>query len=355
VAPVVPAAPAERVRPDSEQPSPIPPSPTAPPSDLIVGEVRWTVANGPIRVARNLVVARGGALLIDPGVEVQIAPGASIFVEGALVVRGTPDRHVRLVGVSGQRWDGIFGSAGSVILFDQAEIHDGGSGGTLLSSNGGRVTLSRASISRNYGHIDVTDGPLDVVGVEIANNAMPAGAALQASYSFNGAVRILDSAIYNNGLARGGAAVQIANQEALSVVSIDMQRNTLISQAGPNVELFANGNLQGSITCNALVQGTNGISLHSQAPLDYQLGLLIRDNAIERHTPPILPFYIENGIGRGATSEIGLDMRGNWWRDASGPYAPDRHADGRGEAVGHTIQFDPWLKQRPACAPPGPR
>jgi len=77
----------------------------------------------------------------------------------------------------------------------------------------------------------------------------------------------------------------------------------------------------------------------------------VRDNATEKHTPPIIPEYLRYGIGRGATSEIALDMRSNWWGSALGPYEPDRHADGRGEAVGDNIEFAPWLTERPACAP----
>ena len=75
--------------------------------------------------------------------------------------------------------------------------------------------------------------------------------------------------------------------------------------------------------------------------------------AIEDHSPPIVPIYTKpyHGIGRGATSEIEIDMSNNWWDDPTGPYEPDRHADGRGDAVGDTITFAPWLTGRPACAP----
>jgi len=44
-------------------------------------------------------------------------------------------------------------------------------------------------------------------------------------------------------------------------------------------------------------------------------------------------------------------MRGNWWGAAEGPYEPDRHADGRGDAPGDLVLFDPWLTERPPCAP----
>ena len=80
------------------------------------------------------------------------------------------------------------------------------------------------------------------------------------------------------------------------------------------------------------------------------MALNVRDNATEKHTPPIIPVYLTYGIGRGATSEIALDMRNNWWGSSLGPYEPERHADGRGEAVGDNIEFAPWL----TASRPGP-
>jgi hypothetical protein len=48
---------------------------------------------------------------------------------------------------------------------------------------------------------------------------------------------------------------------------------------------------------------------------------------------------------------MAIDMRNNWWGDPTGPYDPERHADGRGEAVGDNIEYAPWLTDRPSCAP----
>ena len=107
------------------------------------------------------------------------------------------------------------------------------------------------------------------------------------------------------------------------------------------------------MTCNALLNGTNGLSIRSNTTQVPRLNLNVRDNAIEDHSPPIVPIYTKpyHGIGRGATSEIEIDMSNNWWDSPLGPYEPDRHADGRGDAVGDTITFAPWLAARPACAP----
>lgn len=125
----------------------------------------------------------------------------------------------------------------------------------------------------------------------------------------------------------------------------------MVGQDGPNIVLSTNGPLQGNLTCNAWLNGTNGLSIRSETLQVPGFNLTIRDNAIEDHTPPIIPIYLDLGIGRGATSEVAIDMRNNWWKNAAGPYEPKRHADGRGEAVGDNIEFEPWLTSRPSCAP----
>jgi hypothetical protein len=149
----------------------------------------------------------------------------------------------------------------------------------------------------------------------------------------------------------GTSPVRISNSSALDTLNLDIQGNLLVGQEGPDLTLTTNGPLQGGLGCNALIGGTNGLSVRSELPQVPGFALTIRNNATEMHTPPIIPEYLKYGIGRGATSELALDMTGNWWGSPLGPYEPDRHADGRGEAVGDNIEFGPWLTERPACAP----
>jgi hypothetical protein len=168
-------------------------------------------------------------------------------------------------------------------------------------------------------------------------------------------------------MAAGAAPVQVNNQSSTDAVVLDVQRNLLVGQDGPNLVLFQDGPFLGGLdvrlpdagpflggmTCNALMSGANGLMIRSNTPQVPRLNLNVRENAIENHSPPIVPIYTKpfHGIGRGATSEIVVDMRNNWWNSPTGPYEPDRHADGRGDAVGENIEFGPWLTERPACAP----
>ena len=329
----------------------VPPPPPAPPMDTLRGTIRWTAAQSPIIINRDQQLVAGASLIIEPGVEVQLGPGVSFFVDGTLYALGQPDRPVRFVGTPGQRWNGLFGRPGSDIALEHTDIRQSGAGGTALASEGGNLVLHTVHVNDSGGHIQVNGSRLEMRDSEVAGNDMPYGAAVDVTYSNGGNITLINNRIGGNRMSDGAAPVRITSESALDTVRLDIQSNLLIGQTGPDLDFFTNGPLQGSLTCNALLNGTDGLSLRSQAPQIDGLALDIHDNAVEDHTPPIIPIYIQYGIGRGATSALALDMRNNWWGSPVGPYEPDRHADGRGEAVGDTIEFAPWLTARPACAP----
>ena len=342
-------------RPPAPPPTPRPPtaipSPTPIPVDLLRGNIRWTAARSPIRLSRDQQLVAGATLIIEPGVEVRLAPGVSFFVEGTLYAVGTADRPIRFVANERQRWEGLFGRSGSNIALEYTELRGGGAGGTLLTSEGGNLVLHHARINDNGGHVQVSDSRLEMRDSEIAGNDMPYGAALDASYLNGGIAIMTNNRIGGNRQQAGSPSVLLSNSNPFETLNLDLQGNLLVGNNAPDIVLFTNGPLQGGLTCNALIGGTNGLSIRSEAPQVPGMALNVRDNATEKHTPPIIPEYLTYGIGRGATSEIALDMRNNWWGSAVGPYEPDRHADGRGEAVGDNIEFAPWLTARPACAP----
>jgi hypothetical protein len=342
--------PAPAATPRPPRPTAIP-APTAIPVDVLRGTIRWTAAKSPIVLRRDQQLAPGATLIIEPGVEVRLAPGVSFFVEGSLFALGRADNRVRFVGSAPQRWEGLFGRPGSNIVLEHTEVHGGGAGGTVLISEGGNLALHNAHINDNGGHLQVNDSRLEVRDSEIAGNDMPYGSALEANYSAGGFVILSNNRIGGNRMQAGTSPVRIANASALDTVNLDIKGNLLVGQEGPDLILSTNGPLVGGLSCNALIGGTNGLSVRTETPQVPGFALNIRDNATELHTPPIIPEYLKYGIGRGATSEIALDMRNNWWGNPLGPYEPDRHADGRGEAVGDNIDFGPWLTERPACAP----
>ncbi len=346
------------VKSDAGGGQPVPPSgggqQGAPAVTVLRGNVRWTIAQSPVVVGRTLQIAPGASLIIDPGVEVRLTPGTAIYVDGAIYTLGQPGNPVRLVARERGRWDGLYGNPGSTIILENTEVRGGGNGGTVILSTAGNVVLRGARINDNGGHIRLIDSRLEMRDSEVAGNDMPYGAAIDAIYNSGGFVTMANNRIGGNRMSGGAPPVQLINAGALDTLNVDIQRNLLIGQSGPNLVLAANGPFLGSLTCNTLINGSNGLSILSSLPQVPGMNLTVRDNALEDHTPPIIPIYEKYGIGRGATSAIAQDMSNNWWEVDSGPYEPDENADGRGDAVGVNIDFRPWLTTRPACAPPRP-
>jgi len=326
------------------------------------GSVRWSAAAGPIIIQRDLLVSGGASLIIEPGVEVQMARGVSILVDGSIVALATPDRPVRFVQIGGgddprQRWESITGRTGSVIDLRNVFISGGGAGGTVIAIQSGRLSLQSARISGNGGHIRANDSFVIIRDSEISGNRMPYGAAIDIALPRGGGdgpgsdVVIINNRVLNNALVAGVAPLQITNPSFDRPARIEIEQNLLVGAAGPDLALVTNTQLMGNVRCNTLIGGANGLSLRSDAPPNLSPMLNIRDNAIEAHDPPNNPFYREFNIGKGATSDLPLGMANNWWEIANGPYEPATNPEGRGEAAGPNIGFQPWLQARPPCAP----
>jgi hypothetical protein len=339
------------------------PAPTTrPPVHALRGNVRWLTANSPVIIENDLLVSSGASLIIEPGVEVQIGKGASLVVDGSVVALATPDQPVRFVQIGGGddprlRWESIIGRAGSVIDLRNVLITGGGGGGTVLAMQSGRLSLQSVRIVNNGGHIRVEDSFVIIRDSEISGNRMPYGSAIDITLTHGGGgspgsdVVIINNRVLNNATVAGAAPLRLTNLSFDHPARIEIEQNLLVGAAGPNLALFTNAQLMGNIRCNTLIGGANGLSLRSDAPPNLSPMLNIRDNAIEAHEPPNNPFYRQFNIGKGATSDLPLTMTNNWWEVANGPYEPALNPEGRGEAAGPNITFQPWLQTRPACAP----
>jgi hypothetical protein len=357
-APLPAARPADSGSGGASRPAPT----TRPPVHALRGNVRWLTANSPVIIENDLLVSSGASLIIEPGVEVQIGKGASLVIDGSIVALATPDRPVRFTQIGGGddprlRWESIIGRAGSVIDLRNVLITGGGAGGTVLAIQSGRLSLQSARIVNNGGHIRIEDSFVIVRDSEVSGNRMPYGSAIEITLSRGGGgspgsdVVIINNRMVNNAMVAGAAPLRLTNLSFDHPVRIEIEQNLLVGAAGPNLALFTNAQLMGNIRCNTLIGGANGLSLRSDAPPNLSPMLNIRDNAIEAHEPPNNPFYRQFNIGKGATSDLPLTMTNNWWEVANGPYEPALNPEGRGEAAGPNITFQPWLQTRPACAP----
>lgn len=334
--------------------TPAPPPP--PPADVLRGNVRWAAGQSPIILKRDVQIAPGAELIIEPGVEVRLDPGVSIFVDGGrMLALGLPDRPVRFTGNTGARWSGLFGRPGSFIVMENSAISGGGAGGTVMAVDRSELVVRSSRFNDNGGAILLTDTRLEMLNSEVSGNDMPFGAALEASFGRGNFVTMRGNRFGGNRLADGAPQIRIANSSTFETLNLAIDGN-LVRGGAINLQLATNGPLKGAVTCNSLVGDNQGFSLRTQTPQVAPNGLppmelRVENNYIDEHLPPIIPVYLRFGLGRGATSEILLDMRNNWWGEASGPYEPDQNADGRGDSVGANILFIPWLREAPGCTP----
>jgi len=296
----------------------------------------------------------GSILVIDPGVEVRLEPGVSIYVEGTLLVAGADGAPVRFNGTQpGQRWEAVYGRPGGKVLIDKAEIRGGGAGGRVIVADGDELVIKRSLITDNGGGIQSSSRRVEIQANEISGNDMPYGSAVDAAYARGGFFIMADNRVGGNRMAAGASSVRVQGSSGIDIINLDIQRNLIMGGTpdSPALELYTAGALLGPVVCNTLQQGSVGLALRTSQPQVPGFNVQVRNNALIDNTPPIEPVYLEYGIGRGATSDIALDMRENWWGEASGPYHPELNPQGRGDAAGENIDFGGWLRGRPACTP----
>jgi hypothetical protein len=299
----------------------------------------------------------GSTLIIDPGVEVRIQPGVSIYVGnefgGAqLMAVGKPGYPVHIIGGGLRRWNGIYGDPGSLILLEHTRISGGGANGTLLYSKEGQLAIRYSHIVDNGGVTLAVDSEVEVSNTEIAANDVPFEAVLNLQYNRGNRVTLIGNRIGGNRLPNDASGVQITNFSPLQGVDIHMAGNLIRGGQYGNLLVSTAGPIYGTIACNAFVGDELGVSIRTQTLQVPPPELAIIDNLIDGHTPPIEPIYLDSGIGRGAASEVALDMRNNWWGERSGPYHPEENPEGRGDSVGNNIFYEPWHETAPLCVPP---
>src|SRR5262249_58468126 len=123
------------------------------------------------------------------------------------------------------------------------------------------------------------DSRLERRDSEIAGNDMPYGAAVDASYLGGGIVIMTNNRIGGNRQQAGSPPLLLSNQSAFETLNLDLQGNLLLGKEAPDLVLFTNGPIQGGMTCNAFIGGTNGLSLRSETPQVPGFALHLRDNA----------------------------------------------------------------------------
>ncbi|RYD56443.1 MAG: T9SS type A sorting domain-containing protein [Sphingobacteriales bacterium] len=85
----------------------------------------WTKANSPYIIDGDVLVDKDVLLTIEPGVEMKITDGVTIYVDGSLIASGTATDHIKFTTASG--------NPHTAIWYGIKVRHDGGTGDFMLN------------------------------------------------------------------------------------------------------------------------------------------------------------------------------------------------------------------------------
>ena len=302
------------------------PTPTPLPYDLIRGNTRWTLAQSPVKIRRDTIIAKGASLTIDDGVEVLLDANTSLVVDGTLTATGA-----RLRKSGNSFWKSIVINNGGQANLNWVDMRGGGSEGVLISALGGNTVIQDSVFEENKGRIYISGGNFDMHRSRVVGFA-PISAEVRGGKSLR-----LFSNVINNTATDGATGVSLS--ATADDVEIVLEKNSFRGSSGTNVRAQFNQSLNAVFQCNSFSGGAYGLQIKSTDPTLDGSRILISGNSFQSHK------------NYGLTGDVGFDARNNWWGDASGPYHPEQNGAGTGDAVGVNLTFSPWLNAKPSCAP----
>lgn len=302
------------------------PTPTPLPYDLIRGNTRWTLAQSPVKIRRDTIIAKGASLTIDDGVEVLFDANTSLVVDGTLTANGA-----RLRKSGNSFWKSIVVNNGGQANLNWVDVRGGGSEGVLISALGGNTVIQDSVFEENKGRMYISGGNFDMQRSRVVGYA-PISAEVRGGKSLR-----LFSNVINNTATDGATGVSLS--ATADDVEIVLEKNSFRGSSGTNVRAQFNQSLNAVFQCNSFSGGAYGLQIKSTDPTLDGSRILISGNSFQSHK------------NYGLTGDVGFDARNNWWGDASGPYHPEQNGAGTGDAVGVNLTFSPWLNAKPSCAP----
>lgn len=319
-------------QPPTETPTEAPPTATATPAVAILrGNLRWTAANSPVRLSKDSLLAAGSTLAIEPGVEVQLAPGASLIVDGTLSAAGTAANPIRFRKGGEGNWGSLVINDGASANFSGLDVRGAGAGGVVVAALGGQTTITNSRFAENRGQILVAGGNLDMQGTVVSGPA-----PFVANLTEGDTLRLKFNNITNTA-SDGATGVTVTSPT--SDVTIDVQGNMFKGNSGTNLLVNFSEPLTALFQCNSFVGGAVGLSLKSRHPTLDGSRIVINTNSFINH------------LNYGLAADVGVGAGNNWWGDASGPFEPTANPRGTGDRIGINGTFTPWLQSKPACSP----
>jgi parallel beta-helix repeat protein len=294
----------------------------------ITANAEWTVAGSPYQLTCTVLVYPNVTLTIDPGVTVQAASDAQLWVKGGLVASGTGANPIIFTTSGASSWPGI--------LIDSSI-----SSATLTMDY---ATVQNAQFAIQAGVGASTVGHIRNSTIE---GSVQGGLSVGGDPNFD----VTSNTITNNrgyGISVGGAAT--------------VASNNIVSNPGHGMTL-SGGTIQGNVISG---NGCNGIVVTST------YGYTLSDNTITSNFQDGLYVEIYGALGtfgveqnnihgngryaieQGSQSQAGVDATNVWWGTTDSSAIDAEIYDFYDDPYLGVVSFNPFLSGPVAGAPPDP-
>jgi spore coat protein CotH len=217
----------------------------------ITGTVQLNPENGPLWITEDVTVHEGAILILQPGMHLAIAEGASLVVNGNLRFEGTENDPISFGSITPESESGqlvVHGWLGRMTA-SHLVIDAASTGGLIHVEAGANATLDSCEMDFHWGSgIILNDGSLDMTASRITCRTNPA--ILQQS----GRLFIEQSSITSTSTSAELVMIDISSSD------VDIRESELYGTEGTLLRLRG-GSSTLTVTGSLLLGGTTALSL----------------------------------------------------------------------------------------------
>lgn len=330
---------------------------TIPPGTILTGTTVWTAGDGtPYAIQGALTVASSALLVIQDGVVLEVAAGATLTVDGELRIQGAPGNRVRLAppGVTDPAnctpgaWQGIALSGSATIV--ESDIWCAIDGLVTPIGASANLVIEDSSVvaSRDRGIRVQLGGHVDAFGVVIDGFSI-AGIQIQSATGSLDALAIVGNAPGGG----GGTGVLLSFADEVSIMNSTIENSQFgisFSSSSPTSvdgnDIFGNATGVEILTSSAPMISANQIHdnlLHgvrvtgTASAAQYPAPVVANNNIFANGTN-----FRSQGFNDPSVVDPELDAGGNWWGSASGAVIAGTIEDASDDGSGF-VGFIPFL------------
>jgi len=359
------------------------------PYSSITEDTVWSVENSPYVLTKTLTIQNTATLTIDEGVIVKFK-GTTIQVKGGLVVNGSNENHV----VFSSYWDDSAGgdtngdgglSKPSSLDYWQVYFFDSlkprhlryidarySSQPFYLNQTVATSTLSDVTISHVGSGIGTAFANIE------ARNLIISDAMRHALWLNGGVIDIENGDFSAADFYREGVSINYGANVRLHNIKVrELQYGPAVKVTNSNVSISSstfsgNPGVGISVSGNTNVRVSSSVIENNASSAVYASGgnLVMEDSVIRGNrrgidivtgsggAPSIFArnsVIVNNelgGVRNGGASGSAVDVRENYWGDASGPYHATENPGGLGNLIQGEALFTPWLSEDPTLEKP---